>query len=214
MILHKSTGYWATGIILRCDGQRWGGRVDFYDDGFADDNADAGKIATQGTLQTRYLVEDGDEVSALSAVVDTLIADAAKLNIRLGNPFGDSPSLYYEGDGEDPAWPPPAGWERLLAAEAERIGWEGPKVDPEPIMAWVTVDDGGRLMPDSTVTVEGETWPIPERTEQAGFLAPARIGVALKQRGWKATRDLARERSEPGRVGIPVERVETDRGEA
>lgn len=210
MILHKSPGYWATGIVLRCDGQRWCGWIDYLDDGFCDDNADAGAISTEGTLRTRYMVWDGDQVSALSAVVDTLIADAAKLGIRLVNPFGGVPSLYYEGDGEDPTNPPPAGWRQLLAAEAARIGWQDPKADPEPTMAWVTLDDAGRLMSDSTVTVDGETWPIPERTEQAGILAPVRIGVALKERGWKAIRGSERERSEPGRVGIPVERIEEE----
>lgn len=32
--------------------------------------------------------------------------------------------LYYLGDGEDPRYPPPAGWRRLLADEAARLGWD------------------------------------------------------------------------------------------
>lgn len=124
MILQASDSYWAVGITVRCDTHgRWGGHIDFYDDGFCDDNADKGQVATQGRLATRYLVDDGTDVPALRAVLDTLIDDAQRLGIRLAGPAQSRPSLSYEGDGEDPANPPPAGWRELLAAESARLGW-------------------------------------------------------------------------------------------
>lgn len=79
---------------------------------------------------------------------------------------------------------------------------------PEPTMAWVTVDAGGRLKPDSVVTVGGETWPIPERTEQAGILAAIRIGVALRERGWRQAPCAKDDTTRPGLIGFPVERIE------
>jgi hypothetical protein len=132
MILHRSTGYWTTGIVARWRAHSgsihgvphggWAAKLDFFDDGFTDDDPDAGQVSTEGTLRTRYAVRDGDKVGGLRAAVDALVADAQRLGIRLGGPT-IGPCLYYEGDGEDPANPPPPGWQELLAAEAARIGW-------------------------------------------------------------------------------------------
>lgn len=116
--------YWATGIILRYgyagNGQSgWGGTVTFLDNGFASDDADAGQISTQGELRTRYMVRDGQTHTALSVVIDTLIADAARLGIVWRDPV-----LYYKTDGEDADNPPPDGWKAMLTAEAKRLpGW-------------------------------------------------------------------------------------------
>jgi len=123
MILVKSTGYWSVGINLRWmpDDRMWAGKIDFFDDGFADDDADTRKISTQGSLRTRYFVRNGKQQTALSVIIDTLIADAAKLGIT----FRD-PDLFYETDGESERFPPPPGWRETLTAEAERIGWTTP----------------------------------------------------------------------------------------
>ena len=137
MILKRSTTYWSTGISLHwqeCaqrnqDGSRhpgWGGTLDFLDDGFTDDDADAGQVSTQGTLRTRYAVIDGDAVSGLRAVMETLIADAARLGIEFRSAADRRPMLMYRGDGEDENYPAPEGWRELLAAEAERINWVAP----------------------------------------------------------------------------------------
>lgn len=134
MILHKSTSYWATGITLTWhpdipadyQGARttgWSGKLDYFDDGWAgDDNPDRGRIATEGTLRTRYRVADSQQ-TALAAVIDTLIADAQRLGIQLGT-SADGPRLYVPGDGEWDDHPLPDDWRNLLAAEAQRIGWK------------------------------------------------------------------------------------------
>lgn len=135
MILHKSTSYWATGITLTWhpdisadyQGARtssWSGKLDFFDDGWrGDDNPDEGRVATEGTLRTRYAVADGQQQTALAAVIDTLIADAQRLGIQLGTE-ADGPRLYVPGDGEWADHPFPDDWRNLLAAEAQRIGWK------------------------------------------------------------------------------------------
>jgi hypothetical protein len=135
MILELSTTYWATGIILTWhpDGARdqagnkvhgWSGEVGYYDDGFRDDDTDAGKLSTQGTLRTRYVVADGTEQTAVRAIVDTLIADAQRLGIEFRTDGDHQPRLYVPGDGEWADHPLPEGWRELLAAEAARIGWD------------------------------------------------------------------------------------------
>lgn len=106
--------YWTTGITLRYDGQgRWEASLKFYDDGFCDDES------TEGNLTTRYFI-------SLETAVDTLIADAAKLGIRLVRAIDSNPSLYAFGEGESEDWPMPDGWRELLAAQAERIGFHFP----------------------------------------------------------------------------------------
>ena len=136
MILRSSTGYWSTGIILRWTSHSgsiagvshsgWGGRVEFHDDGFAgDDNPDTGAVSTEGRLHSRYFIRDGDVVTGLRAVIDVLLSDAQRLGITFGGAVG-APSLYYDGDSENEALPPPDGWREMLAAEAERIGWACP----------------------------------------------------------------------------------------
>lgn len=135
MILEKSTAHWAVGITLTWhpDGARdrdgnkvdgWTGEVGYYDDGFADDDTDAGNLSTEGALRTRYVVADGTRQSAITAIVDTLIADAARLGIKFRTGEGDLPRLYVPGDGEWADTPLPDGWRQLLAAEAQRIGWK------------------------------------------------------------------------------------------
>jgi hypothetical protein len=112
--------YWATGITV-CRGYSGDGRygwmasLDFYDDGFCED------LATQGQLATRYYVRAGDD--PLGLAIDTLKADAERLGIRFEASGDLSPGLWYRGDGDNPDYPPPAGWRDLLAAQAERIGW-------------------------------------------------------------------------------------------
>ncbi len=135
MIRERSTTYWSVGITLKyhpdgaraLDGKRipgWSGEVEYYDDGWAgDDDADTGKVCTQGTLHTRYIVADGQEQTALSAIIDTLIADAGRLGIEFRISGEDTARLYVPGDGEWPDRPLPDGWRELLATEAERIGW-------------------------------------------------------------------------------------------
>ena len=126
MILTSSTTYWSTGISLRwreitrnsVTRSAWGGSVDYLDDGFTDDDADAGKVSTEGVLRTRYMVADGKVASGLRVVVDVLLADAARLGIEFRGTLDDRPYLMFEV--EDGA---PDNYRELLIAEAERIGW-------------------------------------------------------------------------------------------
>lgn len=125
--------YWATGVVTRWSGHiddpgsgagRWSAHVDFCDDGFCSDDAETGQVSTEGTLRTRYFVRDGETVSGLRAALDAILSDANRLGIEFNNDRG--PCLYYEGDGEDPDWPPPPGWRELLCVEADRLGWQTP----------------------------------------------------------------------------------------
>jgi hypothetical protein len=121
--------YWATGITVRYGYSGmgfygWGATADFYDSGFCDDNTDTGTVSTQGTIRTRYFVREGTGADAdgLTAAIDAIKRDAGRLGIRFGG-HGTSPTVYYEGDGEDSDWPPPDGWRGMVNAQAERLGW-------------------------------------------------------------------------------------------
>lgn len=141
MILERSTSYWSTGISLTWhpDGARdldhkpipgWTGTVEYYDDSWqGDDDADAGLIGTQGELTTRYVIADGETRTALTAIVDALLADAGRLGIRFGSEH-TPPRLYVPGDGEWKTPPLPDGWRELLADQAQRIGWNSYGVKP------------------------------------------------------------------------------------
>lgn len=122
-------GYWSTGITVRWFPERpghaeaWGGHLDYLDDGFLNDEPAAARISTEGALHTRYPVEDQDGVNVLAVVLDVLIADAEKMGIAWRGPIDGAPMLYYQGDGEDPDWPPPDGYRELLREQAQRLGW-------------------------------------------------------------------------------------------
>lgn len=111
--------YWATGLILRpslqrvnqSDRVRWSVRVEFYDDGWAQDGS------TEGVLHSRYPEDD------LAQAIDTLRQDAAKLGIRFER-VGLLPFLSIEGDGKSQDWPSPPGWRALLREQAARIGFD------------------------------------------------------------------------------------------
>lgn len=133
-MISKSGRYWSTGITItwapfaeRINGEPYGGwhaKLDYSDDGFADNDIDAGKVSTEGALYTRYPVRDAKIRSGLSVAVDTLLADAKRLGIEFIAVGPDSePWLFYRGDGEDSEHPPPDKWRETLAAEAERIGF-------------------------------------------------------------------------------------------
>lgn len=106
--------YWTTGITLKYDGRgKWAASIHFYDDGFCQDES------TEGTLHTRYFVH-------AEVAIDALIADAAKMGIKLTKFNDGKPSLYAYDDGESKDWPMPDGWRELLAEQAERIGFYCP----------------------------------------------------------------------------------------
>ncbi|WP_225840302.1 hypothetical protein [Streptomyces sp. NK08204] len=133
-MISKSGRYWSTGITVtysplaeRIHDEPYGGwhaKLDYMDDGFADNDPDAGQVSTEGTLQTRYPVRNAKIRSGLSIALNTLIADAKRLGVEFiaAGPYS-APWLYYRGDGEDAEYPPPDGWRETLAAEAQRIGF-------------------------------------------------------------------------------------------
>lgn len=131
MIKVNSTSYWTTGITVawnpraqyrdKVHSPGWSASLEFFDDGFCDDNADAGQVATQGELRTRYFVADGVHASGLGVALDVLLADAQRMGITFQNPY-----LYYKGDGENEEYPAPDGWKETLAAQAKRLGWDTP----------------------------------------------------------------------------------------
>jgi hypothetical protein len=117
--------YWSTGISLRYSNDRgaaWSGSLDFFDDGFANDDLAADRISTQGQLRTRYFVHvPGQHSEVVAAVTDTLRRDAETLGIEFRDPY-----LYAEGDGEDPNNPLPDGWVDMFEEQADQLGWGMP----------------------------------------------------------------------------------------
>ncbi|MET7795619.1 hypothetical protein [Streptomyces decoyicus] len=133
-MISTTTGrYWSTGITVtyaplaeRINDEPYGGwhaELNYCDDGFANNDSDAGQVSTQGSLATRYPVRDSKVRSGLSIAIDTLLADAERLGVDFTSWGGNVPRIYYRGDGEDPNHPAPKGWRDTLKAEAERIGW-------------------------------------------------------------------------------------------
>ena len=124
-------GYWATGITVAWSRwpNGWIASVEFFDDGFTEQGS------TQGKLSTRYWSHDPGE-ETLARQIDLVKADAERLGIRFVATGADKPSLYYQGDGEDPEWPAPEGWRELLGRQAARLGWRGPHIElaepPDP----------------------------------------------------------------------------------
>lgn len=133
-MISKSGRYWSTGITVtysefatRIDDvpyPGWAASLDYCDDGFADDDPEAGLVSTQGQLHTRYPVRDAKTRSGLSVAVDALVADAKRLGVEFITTSGtDAPFLFYRGDGESEDYPAPDGWRKTLASEAARIGF-------------------------------------------------------------------------------------------
>lgn len=133
-MISNSGRYWSTGITVtwapfaeRINGEPydgWHAKLDYQDDGFANNDPEAGRVSTEGSLHTRYPVRNAKMRSGLSIAVDTLIADAERLGIEFIATSPDSePWLFYRGDGEDAEHPPPDGWRDTLADEAKRIGF-------------------------------------------------------------------------------------------
>lgn len=134
--------YWSVGITVYAREARsvnsegvpgalaWGGHLKFYDGGWAgDDNAATGVVVTEGRLTTRYHVDPapGDHgPTALTAVIDALLADATKLGIDFHLSEALAPAVSYEGDGEWENYPPPAGWREMLREQNKRLGWDNP----------------------------------------------------------------------------------------
>ena len=132
------SGYWATGITVRYgySGMNlygWAATVEFYDDGFCSDDTDRSTISTEGMLRTRYYVREGThtDAAALATAIDTVKADAEWLGITFRDDGVMAPCVYYQGDGEDEDYPPPAGWREMVDAQAARLGWRGLYVHPE-----------------------------------------------------------------------------------
>lgn len=84
-MISKDGRYWTTGITVTWQEHAgsdqggpfsgWRASLDFLDDGFADDDADAGRISTQGKLETRYAVRDGQSAAGLSAAYEPITSE-------------------------------------------------------------------------------------------------------------------------------------------
>ena len=106
------TNYWTTGIIvsfwppaLYSNTPRYGATLKFFDGGFAQEGS------TEGELRVRYLETD------LSAMLDTLIADATRMGIEFK-------TRHFMVNSEDAAEYLPGDWKAQLQAQAARLGWE------------------------------------------------------------------------------------------
>jgi hypothetical protein len=174
-MIKKSTTWWSTGITIRYlpdaierhgrsyDG--WSATAKFYDSGFVSDDTDTGSISTQGELGTRYFIRDGETVDGLTAAIDVILADAKKIDIQWGQ--GCPPTLYYEGDGEDPEWPPPPNWKRIIRDQCTRLGWDCLYTDDNTIDGEVVPDraqiEVGRDGNPTTICVQWFDYDAPCR---------------------------------------------------
>lgn len=81
---------------------------------------------------------------------------------------------------------------------------------PKTATALVTVNTQGHLMPDSTITVDGQTLPVPE--QYGTTLWMHRVGRTLRDHGWRLvlgpTRQAQLDCSKPGVIGVLVTREE------
>jgi hypothetical protein len=111
-------GYWSNGITIRYrSGGSWGGQLEYTDAGnYAPIDRVTRKVSTEGKLHTRYVLRDGAHLDALTVVVDTLLADAARLGIAMREP-------HIHLDEEEHS-DEPEGWEALAVAQCQRLGWE------------------------------------------------------------------------------------------
>lgn len=114
--------FWTVGPVVHCSDGKWGIKLGYYDNGFCDQDS------VEGELRCRYMVDD------LSHGLDVLIADALRLGIEFRSDI--SVGLYYEGDGENPDYPPPADWEATIAREWKRLHEAGYL---SPVPAYVQV---------------------------------------------------------------------------
>jgi hypothetical protein len=118
-------GYWSCGIAVEWkyagSGEwGWGAWVEYLDDGFVNDNTDAGVVSTEGTLHTRYPVRHGETADALTVAIDVIRADAERLGITWKNP-----KVWYRGEEPAPGTEGmPWGWRRMLNTQSDRLGWE------------------------------------------------------------------------------------------
>lgn len=72
-----------------------------------------------GSIGTHYFNRD------LAAAVDCALTAAKAIGVVFheGNPDLE-PSVYVEGDGEDPAVPLPPNWRQLVSEQCIRLGWK------------------------------------------------------------------------------------------
>lgn len=110
--------YWATGVRVSFSGGRWTASVDFYDDGFANQQS------SEGTLRTRYFM------SSMQKAIDLIIEDMKRLGIAFVSELKDRPpsihvpTIYIPGDGEgEEAKHLPKSWKNTVRKQCERLGW-------------------------------------------------------------------------------------------
>lgn len=118
-------GHWSVGISVWCLGEnRWGANLQFQDGGFSADPHE-----TKGTLEARA-------TGPLDQVVDALLAAAARIGIVWYNP-----TVYADRDGDDPDYPLPDGWQKIVNDQSRRIGWQ-PYYRSEPTIATISNRSG------------------------------------------------------------------------
>ena len=71
----------------------------------------------------------------------------------------------------------------------------------------IVTTTNGRLTADSTLTIDGVVYPIPERAMVGGVFAPRRIIEALRDAGYRPV-DYYNQREVPGGVEFEVEPAE------
>ncbi|BCJ41706.1 hypothetical protein GCM10010168_52960 [Actinoplanes ianthinogenes] len=90
---------------------------------------------------------------------------------------------------------------RVLLATTEET--EPTASEAAPLTAVVTVDEGGRLTPDSTVAVGDTTAPVPAKVDRIGGLGPLRVARALRELGFRTVGPWVDQA--PGVASAPVE---------
>jgi len=109
---------WTVGVTVNY-GYAGSGRNGWYAEiGWHD-----GRIIEPGVIEGKIYTRHHEPT--LAGALDAVMAQAVRFGILLGMGQDDALgfALFYEGDGDDPSYPPPAGWRAMLREEAARRGW-------------------------------------------------------------------------------------------
>lgn len=107
--------YWTTGIKLHNTERGWSAELEFFDDGFCD------TASTEGTLRTRYIVQDGTAAQNAIKAAQLVKIDAERLGIDFRMSY-----LYLHRDnwitsGEETG---SNAVEEIMSAVCDALGWK------------------------------------------------------------------------------------------
>jgi hypothetical protein len=103
----------SSGIKLKFDpAHGWIATVEFSTEEHATETC------IEGSIGVRYFNQD------LGKAIQLALVAAKTIGVSFHDGLGLEPSLYVEGDGEDPSVPLPTNWRQLIAEQSARLGWK------------------------------------------------------------------------------------------